>query len=145
MRLALEQKEALLSDPARFAQAIREIAYETHRTLKHSPSRAALRRLARRINILSAVLQDRQDVPLQAWLENAGREVRYAAAHQARSSRPTCLCACTAARDLRQTLAAWRHEACDSISKPRFLPDRWSVVTIVGGFRSQRGHSASCT
>ena len=93
MRLTLEQKEALLSDPAQFSQAIRDLAYEIHRTLKHSPSRAALRRLARRIELLSAVLEDRQGVPLRAWLENAGREVRSAAARQAGAPRPICLCA----------------------------------------------------
>ena len=32
-----------LSDPARFAQAIRALARDAHRTLTHSPSAAALR------------------------------------------------------------------------------------------------------
>ena len=52
MRLALENREAPLSDPARFAQAIRGLAYDAHRTLRHSPSPAALRKLSRRIDAL---------------------------------------------------------------------------------------------
>ncbi len=93
MRLALERKEALLSDPARFAQAISDLAYDAHRTLTHSPSPAALRKLARRIEVLSSVLGDRQGGPLRAWLDNADREVRSAAVRQARASRPMYLCA----------------------------------------------------
>jgi hypothetical protein len=93
MRLALETKEGSLSDPARFAQAIRALASDAHRTLKHSPSPAALRRLTRRIKVLSSALGDRQGGPLRAWLDNAGREVRSAAIHQAEASRPMCVCA----------------------------------------------------
>ena len=93
MRLTLEKKVASLSDPARFAQAIRSLAYDAHRTLNHSPSPAALRKLARRIEQLSAVLGDRQGDPLKAWLDNAGREVRSAAVPRAGSSRPMCGCA----------------------------------------------------
>jgi hypothetical protein len=93
MRLALEKKEASLSDPARFAQAVRDLAYDAHRTLRHSPSPAALRELARRIGALSSVLGDRQGDPLKAWLDNAGREVRSAAVRQAGASRPMGLCA----------------------------------------------------
>jgi hypothetical protein len=93
MRLALEKKEASLSDPARFAQAIRDLAYDAHRTLKHSRSPAALRKLARRIEVLSSVLGDRQGDPLKAWLDSAGREVRSVANRRAGASRPTCLCA----------------------------------------------------
>ena len=93
MRLVLEKKNASLSDPARFAQAIRDLAYDVHRTLKHSPSPAALRDLARRIEVLSSVVGDRQGDPLKAWLDSVGREVRSAAVRQAGASRPMCLCA----------------------------------------------------
>jgi hypothetical protein len=93
MRLALEKKEASLSDPARFAQAVRDLAYDAHRTLKHSPSPAALRKLARRIEVLSSVLGGRQGDPLRAWLDNAGREVRSAAVRRAESCRRMCACA----------------------------------------------------
>jgi hypothetical protein len=93
MRLAIENKEAPLSDPARFAQAIRGVAYDAHRTLKHSPSPAALGKLARRVEQLSAVLGDRQVGPLRAWLDNAGREVRSAAVQRAGATCPKCLCA----------------------------------------------------
>ena len=41
-----------LSDPARFARAIRGLAHDAHRTLTHSPSPAALRKLSRRIEVL---------------------------------------------------------------------------------------------
>jgi hypothetical protein len=93
MRLALESKEDSLSDPARCAQAIRDLAYDAHRTLKHSPSPAALRKLARRIEVLSSVVGNRRGVPLRAWLDNAGREVRSAAIRQAGASCPMCLSA----------------------------------------------------
>ena len=82
-----------LSDPARFAQAIRALARDAHRTLTDSPSRAALRGLSRRIDILAGVLGDRRDGPLGSWLDSLGREVRYAAVHRAGSSRPMCICA----------------------------------------------------
>ena len=52
-----------LSDPARFAQAIRGLAHDAHRTLKHSPSPAALRRLSRRIELLASALGDRRERP----------------------------------------------------------------------------------
>ncbi len=81
-----------LSDPARFAQAIRGLARDAHDTLTHSPSAAALRGLSRRIELLAAVLGDRRGGPLGTWLDNLGREVRSAAVHRAGSSRPTCLC-----------------------------------------------------
>jgi hypothetical protein len=93
MGLVLEMKNASLSDPARFAQAIRDLAHDAHRTLKNSPSPAALRELARRVEHLSSVLGDRQGDPLKAWLDNAGREVRSAALRRAGASRPVCLCA----------------------------------------------------
>jgi hypothetical protein len=81
-----------LSDPARFAQAIRALARDAHQ-LRQSPSAAALRRLSRRIDLLASVLGDRRGVPVGTWLDNLGREVRSAAVHRAGSSRPMCLCA----------------------------------------------------
>ena len=72
-----------LSDPARFAQAIRALARDAHRTLTHSPSAAALRRLSRRIELLASALGDRRGGPLGTWLDNLGREVRSAAIHRA--------------------------------------------------------------
>jgi hypothetical protein len=82
-----------LSDPARFARAIRGLAYDAHRTLKHSPSPAALRKLTRRIEALASVLGDRRGDPLRAWLDNLGREVRSAHADRTGASRRMCLCA----------------------------------------------------
>ena len=82
-----------LSDPARFAQAIRGLARDAHETLTHSPSPAALRGLSRRIDVLASALGDRRGGPLGTWLDNLGREVRSAAVHRAGSSRPMCLCA----------------------------------------------------
>jgi hypothetical protein len=93
MRLAIANGEASLSDPARLAQAIRGLAYDAHRTLTHSPSPAALRKLTRRIEVLSSALGDRQGDPLRAWLDNAGREVRSAAIRRAGASHPMCVCA----------------------------------------------------
>jgi hypothetical protein len=81
-----------LSDPARFAQAIRTLARDAHQ-LRHSPSAAALRRLSRRIELLSSALDDRRGGPLGTWLDSLGREVRSAAVHRAGSSRPMCICA----------------------------------------------------
>jgi hypothetical protein len=82
-----------LSDPARFARAIRGLAYEAHRTLKHSPSPAALRKLSRRIDHLGSALGNRREGPLGTWLGSLGREVRSAAVNRARSPRPVCVCA----------------------------------------------------
>jgi hypothetical protein len=82
-----------LSDPTRFAQDIRGLAQDAHRTLTHSPSAAALRRLSRRIELLASALGDRRGGPLGTWLDNLGREVRSAAARRAGSSRPMSLCA----------------------------------------------------
>ena len=93
MRLALENREPSLSDPARFAQAIRGLAHDAHRTLRHSPSPAALRGLSRRIDALAAALGDRRDGPLGTWLDNLGREVRSAPAQRTEASRRMCLCA----------------------------------------------------
>jgi hypothetical protein len=77
-----------LSDPARFAQAIRGLARDAHRTLTHSPSSAALRGLSRRIEHLSSALGDRRGGPVATWLNNLGREVRSAAVHRAESPAP---------------------------------------------------------
>ena len=93
MRLALEKKNASLSDPARFAKAIRVLAYDAHRTLTHSPSPAALRGLSRRIEALASALGDRREGPLGTWLDNLGREVRSAAIHRDASYRRMCACA----------------------------------------------------
>lgn len=82
-----------LSDPTRFAQAIRGLARDAHRTLTHSPSAAALRGLSRRIELLASALDDRRGGPLGTWLDSLGREVRSAAVHRAGSSRPMCICA----------------------------------------------------
>ena len=78
-----------LWDPDRFAQAIRALARDAHRTLTHAPSSAALWGLSRRVDALAAALGDRHGGPLGTWLDNLGREVRSAA----RASRPMCLCA----------------------------------------------------
>jgi hypothetical protein len=82
-----------LADPARFAQAIRGLARDAHRTLTDSPSPAALRRLCRRIELVLSALGDRRGGPVGTWLDNRGREVRSAAVHRAKSYRPLCLCA----------------------------------------------------
>ena len=82
-----------LSDPARFAQAIRGLARDAYETLRHSPSASALRELSRRIDVLMGVLGDRRGSPVGTWLDNLGREVRSAAVHRAVASRPMCLCA----------------------------------------------------
>ncbi len=82
-----------LSDPALFAQAIRGLARDAHRTLTHSPSPAALQRLSRRIELLAAALGDRPGSPVKTWLDNLGREVRSAAVHRAGAPRRMCICA----------------------------------------------------
>ena len=82
-----------LSDPARFARAIRDLAQDAHETLTHSPSAAALRELSRRIEVLSSALGDRRAGPLGSWLDNLGREVRSAAVRRAGPYRPMCACA----------------------------------------------------
>jgi hypothetical protein len=84
-----------MSDPTWLAQAIREVARDAHQTLRHSPSPAALRRISRRIELLSCALGDRRGGPLVTWLDSLGREVRSAAVHRTRtgSSHPLCSCA----------------------------------------------------
>lgn len=93
MQSELTYYENTLSDPARFAQAIRALARDAHRTLNHAPSRAALWQLNRRIEILSSALTDRPAGPLRTWLENLGQEVRSAAPRRNRSLRAMCACA----------------------------------------------------
>ena len=93
MLLTIERREGTLSDPARFAQAIRGLAHDAHRTLMHSPSPVALRKLSRRIEVLSSALGDRRVGPLGGWLDNLGREVRSAAVLRAEPCRRMCACA----------------------------------------------------
>jgi hypothetical protein len=93
MRLALETKNSSLSDPARFAQAVRSLARDAHRTLTHSPSPGALRQLSRRIELLGSALGERRGGPLGTWLDNLGREVRSATLPRAGSYRRMCACA----------------------------------------------------
>jgi hypothetical protein len=93
MHSDLKNRESTLSDPARFAQEIRDLARDAHRTLKHSPSPPALRQLCRRIERVSSALGDRRGDPVGTWLDNVRREVQSAAVRGARSSRPLCLCA----------------------------------------------------
>ena len=62
-------------DPARFAQAIRVLARDVHRS-RCSPSAAVRWRLSRRIEALASSLGDRRGGPLGTWLDNLGREVR---------------------------------------------------------------------
>jgi hypothetical protein len=81
-----------LSDPARFAQAVRTVARDAYQS-RHSSSEAALWGLSRRIDVLASALGDRRGGPLGIWLDNLGREVRSTAVHRARSSRRTCICA----------------------------------------------------
>jgi hypothetical protein len=82
-----------LSDPAQLAQAVRALARDAHQTLTQSPSAAALRRISRRIELLSFALEDRRGGPLGTWLDNLGREVRSAAIHWAGLSSSMCICA----------------------------------------------------
>jgi hypothetical protein len=82
-----------LSDPARFARAIRGLARDAHETLTHSPSPATFRGLTRRIDVLGVALGDRRGGPVGTWLDSLRREVRSAAIQQAGASRPMCLCA----------------------------------------------------
>ncbi len=76
-----------LADPARFAQAIRDLALDAHWTLTHSPSPAPLRRLSRRIERLASAVADRSEgpPPIATWLDNLAREVRVAAGRHARA------------------------------------------------------------
>jgi hypothetical protein len=80
-----------LSDSARFARAIRDLARDAHRTLTYSSSPAALRGLSRRIELLASALGDRRGGPLGTWLDNLAREVRSAAVHRAGASSRMCI------------------------------------------------------
>jgi hypothetical protein len=82
-----------LLDPARFAKEIRWLALDAHRTLRHSPNSADLRRLRRRIELVSSALGERRGRPLETWLDSLGRAVQLAALEGAASYRPMCLCA----------------------------------------------------
>jgi hypothetical protein len=82
-----------LSDPVWFAQAIRDFAQEAHDALTHSPSPAALRRLAWRVEFLASTLGHRPTVPVKTWLENLGKMVSSRAVHQAGAPRVTSICA----------------------------------------------------
>jgi hypothetical protein len=82
---------SMLSDPARFARAVRGLARDAHRTMRDEPSSAALRGLSRRIERLSSALGDRRRGPIGSWLDSLGREVRSAAVDRARVSPRMCL------------------------------------------------------
>jgi len=82
-----------LSDPALFAQAIRGLARDAHRTLTHSPSPAALRTLSRRIELHLSALGDRRGGPVGTWLDGLGREVQSAVVHRAGSYNQLYICA----------------------------------------------------
>jgi hypothetical protein len=75
-----------LSDPGRFAQAIRALARDAHEALHHSPSAADLRGLSRRIEVLAAVHGDNPGGSVGTWLDNLGRSVRSAAVHRDEAS-----------------------------------------------------------
>ena len=79
-----------LSDPARFAEAIRDLAQDAHETLRSSPSSADLRRVSRRIELLATAAGGGT---IGIWLDNLGREVRSATVRRKRSSRRMCICA----------------------------------------------------
>ncbi len=81
-----------LSDPTRYAQAIRGLAQDAHRTLRHSPSPSALRKLSRRIELLSSALGDRCGGPVGTWLDGLGREVQSAVVHRAGSYNQLYIC-----------------------------------------------------
>src|SRR4051794_25825251 len=78
-----------LSDPTRFAEAIRGLARDAHRTLKHAPSATSLGGLSRRIELLESALGDRRRGPVGTWLDSLGREVRSAPVPRVDSSFPT--------------------------------------------------------
>jgi hypothetical protein len=82
----------MLYDPAQFAEAIRTLARDAYR-LRHSQSPATLWRLSRRIEVLASALGDRRGGSLGTFLDNLGREVRYAARDRAHESRALCVCA----------------------------------------------------
>ncbi len=103
-----------LSDPAQFAQAIRELAGDAHRTLAHSPTPAAVRRLSRRIECLSSAHVDRSEgpLPIATWLDNLGREVRSAEGRWASVSVPRQHVCCGSGRVHR---GGTTDEACSGV------------------------------
>ncbi len=80
-----------VSDPARFARAIREVARDAHETLTHPAPPRAFRELSRRIEILLNALGENQGAPVRAWLERLGRDVDLSAKARHRSCRAFCL------------------------------------------------------
>jgi hypothetical protein len=88
-----------MTDPAQFADALRTLAYDAHRTLRQSPSPTALCGLHHRVAALQSALDDRESGPLATWLHNLGREIRSAATHRPRPASPRpSLCRPSAAR-----------------------------------------------
>jgi hypothetical protein len=92
MRLAYENMEDVLSDPARFAEAIRAVAQDAYQ-LRQSPCAAALQMLSRRIELLTSTLGERRGGPIGTWLDSLEREVRSTAVQQGGLSRSMCICA----------------------------------------------------
>jgi hypothetical protein len=92
MRLALEEMNETLSNPAVFAAAIRTLARDAHQ-LRQSPTAAVVWGLSRRIERLASALGDRRGGPLGTWLDNLGREVRSNAVQWNGSTGATCRCA----------------------------------------------------
>ena len=84
-----------LSDPTRIAQTIRVLARDAHLTLRHTPSPAALRALAQRVDLVTAELGEHRTGPVGIWLKNLAREVRSPGVHQAGASNRMCHCAWT--------------------------------------------------
>ncbi len=84
---------ATLTDPARFARALRRLARDAHQARSLPPSATARRRISRRIGLLASALGDRGEGPIGAWLDNLGREVGSSAPRPARPRRILCGCA----------------------------------------------------
>jgi hypothetical protein len=78
MDRTLKSPALSLSDPARFARALRTLARDAHRALGQDPDPAALRALRRRADALASALGDRRGGPLAAWLDGLRRELRAA-------------------------------------------------------------------
>ena len=92
MRLALEHTQETLSDPARFAEALRALAQDAYQ-LRQSPCAAARQMLFRRIELLTSTLGERRGSPIGTWLDNVGREVRSTVVQSGGLSRSMCICA----------------------------------------------------
>jgi hypothetical protein len=80
----------MLWDPERFADAIRSVALDAHRTLAETPSPATLHELSRRISRLSCALGDARSGPLGVWLESLGRVVRATTKRRVPASTTSC-------------------------------------------------------